>query len=301
MDDPGTSPVPYQDEICEKLIQLSFSKIVNSKSERGGARLRKNLLIIHVLQKARFEQQYRYLNTCTEINSMSSSSVFSAQQQCPIIAYAGQSDWNDSNDGFDLSDECEACPTESSLHPKLEFSSTSSISLSPSLFSPPTFGRRLGNELCVPLVTMDQSRGHDNSYSPSSCALDHAQNRELESTQNICTLPSQQPCAVVEHRSAVVCSSNIALMSNKRKLEESTTEDTLCNKKNCTESETPSSAFACDLGGGSDKNKQFSGLISAFTAGLSSVNDTQINESTNEDALKRNMSCPGFLELACES
>lgn len=50
---------PYQEEMCEKLIQLSFAKIVNSKSERGGARLHKNLLILHLLQKARWEQRNR--------------------------------------------------------------------------------------------------------------------------------------------------------------------------------------------------------------------------------------------------
>lgn len=48
-----------QEEICEKLIQLSFVKIVSSKSERGGARLRKNLLILHLLQRARLEQRNR--------------------------------------------------------------------------------------------------------------------------------------------------------------------------------------------------------------------------------------------------
>lgn len=49
----------YQEEMCERLIQLSFAKIVNSKNERGGARLRKNLLILHLLQKARTEQRTR--------------------------------------------------------------------------------------------------------------------------------------------------------------------------------------------------------------------------------------------------
>lgn len=51
---------PEETEICEKLIQLSFVKIVSSKSERGGARLRKNLLILRLLQKARLEQRNRY-------------------------------------------------------------------------------------------------------------------------------------------------------------------------------------------------------------------------------------------------
>lgn len=55
----GMNTYPEETEICEKLIQLSFVKIVSSKSERGGARLRKNLLILRLLQKARLEQRNR--------------------------------------------------------------------------------------------------------------------------------------------------------------------------------------------------------------------------------------------------
>uniref|UniRef100_A0A915HZU4 Uncharacterized protein n=1 Tax=Romanomermis culicivorax TaxID=13658 RepID=A0A915HZU4_ROMCU len=58
--------------MCERLIQVSFSKIVSSKSERGGAKLRKNLLILHLLQRARTEQKsntknvnFRSLLTCS--------------------------------------------------------------------------------------------------------------------------------------------------------------------------------------------------------------------------------------------
>jgi len=64
-------PPPYQEEMCEKLIQLSFAKIVNSKSERGGARLHKNLLILHLLQKARFEQRNRLLLASTPSDTTS--------------------------------------------------------------------------------------------------------------------------------------------------------------------------------------------------------------------------------------
>lgn len=52
-----TQFVIHEEEMCQRLIQVSFAKIVNSKNERGGARLHKNLLILHLLQKARSEQR----------------------------------------------------------------------------------------------------------------------------------------------------------------------------------------------------------------------------------------------------
>lgn len=53
-----TFPLNIQeDEMYQRLIQVSFAKIVNSKHERGGAKLHKNLLVLHLLQKARSEQR----------------------------------------------------------------------------------------------------------------------------------------------------------------------------------------------------------------------------------------------------
>ncbi|KRX19213.1 hypothetical protein T07_11569, partial [Trichinella nelsoni] len=48
-----------ENEMCEKLIELSFAKIVSSKSGRGGTSLRKNLLIVQVLHRAKMEQRRR--------------------------------------------------------------------------------------------------------------------------------------------------------------------------------------------------------------------------------------------------
>ncbi|KRZ13189.1 hypothetical protein T11_10223, partial [Trichinella zimbabwensis] len=48
-----------ENEMCEKLIELSFAKIVSSKSGRGGTSLRKNLLIVQVLHRAKMEQRKR--------------------------------------------------------------------------------------------------------------------------------------------------------------------------------------------------------------------------------------------------
>jgi hypothetical protein len=47
------------------LIRLSFAKIVSSKHERGGAKLHRNLLILHLLQKARIEQNHKCLEPTT--------------------------------------------------------------------------------------------------------------------------------------------------------------------------------------------------------------------------------------------
>ncbi|VDN07263.1 unnamed protein product [Thelazia callipaeda] len=44
-------------EVCNRLIRLSCAKMVSSKTERGGAKLHRNLLILHLLRKARDEQK----------------------------------------------------------------------------------------------------------------------------------------------------------------------------------------------------------------------------------------------------
>lgn len=36
-----------------RLIQVSCEKIVNSRNERGGAKLHRNLMIVHLIRKAR--------------------------------------------------------------------------------------------------------------------------------------------------------------------------------------------------------------------------------------------------------
>lgn len=43
-------------EVCNRLIRLSCAKMVNSKNERGGAKLHRSLLILHLLRRARSEQ-----------------------------------------------------------------------------------------------------------------------------------------------------------------------------------------------------------------------------------------------------
>ncbi|VDK20522.1 unnamed protein product, partial [Anisakis simplex] len=46
-----------ENEVCNRLIRLSCDKMVNSKHERGGAKLHRNLLILHLLRRARDEQK----------------------------------------------------------------------------------------------------------------------------------------------------------------------------------------------------------------------------------------------------
>lgn len=46
-----------ENEVCNRLIRLSCAKMVNSKHERGGAKLHRNLLILHLLRRARNEQK----------------------------------------------------------------------------------------------------------------------------------------------------------------------------------------------------------------------------------------------------
>lgn len=44
-------------DVCTQLIKVSCVKMLNSRNERGGAKLHKNLLILNVLKTARHEQK----------------------------------------------------------------------------------------------------------------------------------------------------------------------------------------------------------------------------------------------------
>ncbi|KRZ85497.1 hypothetical protein T08_9380, partial [Trichinella sp. T8] len=94
-----------ENEMCEKLIELSFAKIVSSKSGRGGTSLRKNLLIVQVLHRAKMEQRRRqFLQTSSYgklINpsyGCESSSPDSSINSAAAAAY--------SSDLADLQDRC---------------------------------------------------------------------------------------------------------------------------------------------------------------------------------------------------
>jgi hypothetical protein len=41
-------------EICQRFVRLSCEKMLASRNSRGGARLHRNLLILHLLRKARY-------------------------------------------------------------------------------------------------------------------------------------------------------------------------------------------------------------------------------------------------------
>ncbi|KAL1244643.1 Immediate early response like-protein [Trichinella spiralis] len=69
-----------ENEMCEKLIELSFAKIVSSKSGRGGTSLRKNLLIVQVLHRAKMEQRRRqFLQTSSYAAAAYSSDLADLQ------------------------------------------------------------------------------------------------------------------------------------------------------------------------------------------------------------------------------
>lgn len=44
-------------EICQRFIRLSCEKMLNARHERGGAKLHRNLLILHLLRKARTDSK----------------------------------------------------------------------------------------------------------------------------------------------------------------------------------------------------------------------------------------------------
>ncbi|KRX59433.1 hypothetical protein T09_10483, partial [Trichinella sp. T9] len=95
-----------ENEMCEKLIELSFAKIVSSKSGRGGTSLRKNLLIVQVLHRAKMEQRRRqFLQTSSygklinpSYGCESSSPDSSINSAAAAAAY--------SSDLADLQDRC---------------------------------------------------------------------------------------------------------------------------------------------------------------------------------------------------
>uniref|UniRef100_A0A914ZJY2 SERTA domain-containing protein n=1 Tax=Parascaris univalens TaxID=6257 RepID=A0A914ZJY2_PARUN len=74
-----------ENEVCNRLIRLSCAKMVNSKHERGGAKLHRNLLILHLLRRARNEQKRSTpsspddLDSSSELCSGSADTTESAQ------------------------------------------------------------------------------------------------------------------------------------------------------------------------------------------------------------------------------
>lgn len=56
-------PFPLSVLECTKVMQISFEKIVSSKQQRGGARLHRNLMVLHVLQKARDQARQRLIHS----------------------------------------------------------------------------------------------------------------------------------------------------------------------------------------------------------------------------------------------
>lgn len=109
------------EELCERLVQLSFAKIINSRNEKGGAKLRKNLLILHLLQRARLEQRSRseysppfasidsYPDSSGDCSSDSDSDSFMDSSMMPMTASDGI-DWSS-----DVPDSSGDTPVDMSL------------------------------------------------------------------------------------------------------------------------------------------------------------------------------------------
>ena len=67
----------YMDKgVLQKLVQLSFMKIVNSKHEHGGPKLLKNLLVLDLLQRVRRYFIYFYLFDYRQNTTQNKSSNF---------------------------------------------------------------------------------------------------------------------------------------------------------------------------------------------------------------------------------
>ncbi|KRX74392.1 hypothetical protein T06_2274, partial [Trichinella sp. T6] len=96
-----------ENEMCEKLIELSFAKIVSSKSGRGGTSLRKNLLIVQVLHRAKMEQRRRqFLQTSSYGKLINPSYGCESSSPDSSINSAAAAAAAYSSDLADLQDRC---------------------------------------------------------------------------------------------------------------------------------------------------------------------------------------------------
>ncbi|KFD53091.1 hypothetical protein D918_06251 [Trichuris suis] len=239
----------YQDEMCEKLIELSFAKIVSSKNERGGACLRKNLLIFQLLQKARSEQQRMRQWNSQKIShpvgpclvEEDDSAVGMQERYAVLDISESVLDWNHRSDYL---------PMEHGLYSDEDSMESSQLDFDTSCYD------------------VDQCQETD--YSPNEVTMSAATQREWE----------------------IVCCNTAFERTQKRKSEpiDDPSEDWALQKRVCT---LPTVSAV-------DSEPSSNGIGQLFSLFGESTRSEPIDGSGHA-AGGRDLSCPSFLELICES
>ncbi|MFH4973452.1 hypothetical protein AB6A40_000161 [Gnathostoma spinigerum] len=123
-------------EICNHLIRLSCAKMMSSQNERGGAKLHRNLLILHLLRRARDEQKRSPSssppNSCVVSSSVPAQTVCHYSRELSVQKTSNTTDlsYGDLNDSDEDDDEVcidvDSCGKSQQIR-LLDFSDRSSV------------------------------------------------------------------------------------------------------------------------------------------------------------------------------
>uniref|UniRef100_A0A5S6R575 SERTA domain-containing protein n=1 Tax=Trichuris muris TaxID=70415 RepID=A0A5S6R575_TRIMR len=237
----------YQDEMCEKLIELSFAKIVSSKNERGGACLRKNLLIFQLLQKARSEQQ--------RMRQWNSQQMSHPTEACFV---------EEENDRSDMQEQYAVLDISESV---LDWNHRSDY------------------------LPMRHDLYNDEEAMESS-QLDFQTCYDIDDCQDNGYLPSEVTMSATQREWEVVCCNAAFERTQKRKSEpvDDPAEDWALQKRVCP-------LPPADSVGLEPPSNGIGQLFSLF----GETTRSESVDGTGRTAGGRDLSCPSFLELICES
>jgi len=305
----------YQEEMCEKLIQLSFVKIVSSKSERGGARLRKNLLILHLLQRARLEQRNRLV-------AAARNAVASQHPEMKSASHEARA--NDDEEAGKDNQDCMETDHEEQRTERIDMSDASLRQQTVDERPPPTPMNLVCDEMTKrteqdtqTTFTTDGAGVQDEisgtgSDEPDISNTSERSTLESHSLENKGLCQNDESDSALRQTSTPGVSNECAEKNNvddrtarrqclKRK-HDSTTEMSSCYSTT-TVDWNPASKIACVIHRTIEPVQQSQPNLNGFLSAFNKNNDENGNdeESGAESPLSRNLSCSSFMELTCES
>ncbi|KRY39347.1 hypothetical protein T01_9681, partial [Trichinella spiralis] len=296
-----------ENEMCEKLIELSFAKIVSSKSGRGGTSLRKNLLIVQVLHRAKMEQRRRqFLQTSSYgklINPSYGCESSSPDSSINSAAAAYSSDL------ADLQDRCAELEISESLLNAGRYDVYNGFSQG----SRPTV---VPDGYCDSRFSQQQPLAEEMFYaSPPyedytwSCGETHSAGIECV---NSISSSSSSSNDILFSQDQISCNNNNSNKTLKRKTEfndDNTSQDEIsCDcwvlpKRACVghslDGGAPVEVASSDemlAIGNENPDSNFDEFFSFFTPSLPAQVDNSAGHSTDHS-----LPCPSLLELICES
>uniref|UniRef100_A0A0M3IM06 Immediate early response 2 n=1 Tax=Ascaris lumbricoides TaxID=6252 RepID=A0A0M3IM06_ASCLU len=305
-----------ENEVCNRLIRLSCAKMVNSKHERGGAKLHRNLLILHLLRRARNEQKRSApsspddLDSHSELCSMSADITESTQSdvsggakdvdvdqfgkeagQLLDLSCSSRADITAGNDPIELHvrDDDEVDYSTLSLEPLLLPFGTDAVEaeeLSDMSKSSPTVVPELSPDLCghLPLIASEQLQPHSLAETASVVRFD----ADVNEQPPMCFVTSED-----EHDPSSSSGSDdddeadghqLAPQRRRKRKTSSPRVQPPCTAKKCCVEE-----------------RHLTGLISVFNSGLSVVADQFMSRSQPNPLLQQtpDQLVPSIMRIAC--